>query len=197
VISTNSPRVHRIDTPPASMRGHHEGMITETTFQDQVQALENDALYYGRAVVAALNAASEGERPECAVFEHARVRHASAALLRSPQATPGDIGRIRAVQEAALHIRHIERAVAADGWRGDPRRLAAGLALALDVFVRRDLSGLRVLGRMIDVILEDPALGARARCAGLHVLAVGEAWRMAIPPVSPQGAPHIPAGVAS
>ena len=60
------------------------------------------------------------ERPECAVFEHARVRHASAALLRSPQATPADIGRIRAVQEAALHIRHIERAVAADGWRGDP-----------------------------------------------------------------------------
>ena len=87
--------------------------------------------------------------------------------------------------------------MAADGWRGDPRRLAAGLALALDVFVRRDLSGLRVLGRMIDVILEDPALGARARCAGLHVLAVGEAWRMAIPPVSPPASPRIPAGVAS
>ncbi len=114
---------------------------------------------------------------------------------RTPR--PSDIGRIRAVQEAALHIRHIERAVAADGWRGDPRRLAAGLALALDVFVRRDLSGLRVLGRMIDVILEDPGLGARARCAGLHVLAVGEAWRMAIPPVSPPAAPRIPAGVAS
>ena len=176
---------------------HHAGMITETTFQEQVEALEDDALRFGRAVVTALHAASAGDRPECAVFEHARVRHASAALLRSPQATPADIGRIRAVQEAALHIRHIERAVAADGWRGDPRRLAAGLALALDVFVRRDLSGLRVLGRMIDVILEDPALGARARCAGLHVLAVGEAWRMAIPPVSPPASPHIPAGVAS
>ena len=172
-------------------------MITETTFQEQVEALEGDALRFGRVVVTALNAAAEGERPECAVFEHARVRHAAAALLRSPDATPGDIGRIRAVQEAALHIRHIERAVAADGWRGDPRRLAAGLALALDVFVRRDLSGLRVLGRMIDVILEDPALGARARCAGLHVLAVGEAWRMAIPPLTPRGAPPIPAGVAS
>jgi hypothetical protein len=170
-------------------------MITETTFQEQVEALEDDALRFGRAVVDALNAAAQGVRPECAVFENARVRHASAALLRSPHATAEDIGRVRAVQEAALHIRHIERA-AADGWRGDPRRLAAGLALALDVYVRRDLSGLRVLGRMIDVILEDPALGARARCARLHVLAVGEAWRMAIPPVSPQGTPGIPAGVA-
>ena len=167
-------------------------MIIETTFQEQVEALEDDAVRFGRAVVAALNAAADGIRPECAVFESARVRHASAALLRSPHATAGDIGRIRAVQEASLHIRHIERAVAADGWRGDPRRLAAGLALALDVFLRRDLSGLRVLGRMIYVILEDPALGARARCAGLHVLAVGEAWRMAIPPMSPQGAPDMP-----
>jgi hypothetical protein len=197
VITTNSPRLHRLDTPLAWLPGHDPTMITEPTFQEQVEVLEADALRFGRAVVASLNIAAEGGRPECAVFEHARVRHASAALLRSPHATSEDIGRIRAVQEAALHIRHIERAVAADGWRGDPRRLAAGLALALDVFVRRDLSGLRVLGRMIDVILEDPALGARARCAGLHVLAVGEAWRMAIPPVNPQGAPNIPAGVAS
>ena len=197
MISTNSPSVHRLDTPEAAWPGHHGGMITETTLQEQVEALEEDALRFGRVVVQALNAAGEGGRPECAVFEHARVRHASAALLRSPHATAEEIGRIRAVQEAALHIRHIERAVAADGWRGDPRRLAAGLALALDVFVRRDLSGLRVLGRMIDVILEDPGLGARARCAGLHVLAVGEAWRMAIPPVSPPAAPRIPAGVAS
>jgi hypothetical protein len=172
-------------------------MITETTFQEQVEALENDALRFGRAVVDALNSAAAGARPECAVFENARVRHASAALLRSPRATAADVGRIRAVQEAALHIRHIERAVAADGWRGDPRRLAAGLALALDVFVHRDLSGLRVLGRMIDVILEDPALGARARCAGLHVLAVAEAWRMAVPPAAPRGTPGITAGVAS
>jgi hypothetical protein len=172
-------------------------MITETTFEEQVEALEEDAVRFGRVVVQALTAAGEGGRPECAFFEHARVRHESAALLPSPPATGEEIGRIRAVQEAALHIRHIERAVAADGWRGDPRRLAAGLALALDVFVRRDLSGLRVLGRMIDVILEDPGLGARARCAGLHVLAVGEAWRMAIPPVSPPAAPRIPAGVAS
>ena len=197
MITTNSPLVHRLDTPARGVQGHHGGMITETTFQEQVEALEEDALRFGRAVVGALNAAAEGVRPECAVFESARVRHASAALLRSPHATVEDIGRVRAVQEAALHIRHIERAVAADGWRGDPRRLAAGLALALDVFVRRDLSGIRVLGRMIDVILEDPALGARARCAGLHVLAVGEAWRMAIPPVSPQGRPGVPAGVAS
>jgi hypothetical protein len=141
-------------------------MITETTFQEQVEALEDDALRFGRAVVDALNSVAEGARPECAVFENARVRHASAALLRSPHATAGDLGRIRAVQEAALHIRHIERAVAADGWRGDPRRLAAGLALALDVFVRRDLSGLRVLGRMIDVILEDPALGREPAAPG-------------------------------
>ena len=197
MISTNSPSVHRLVTPEAAWPGHHGGMITETRLQEQVEALEEDALRFGRVVVQALNAAGEGGRPECAVFEHARVRHASAALLRSPHATAEEIGRIRAVQEAALHIRHIERAVAADGWRGDPRRLAAGLALALDVFVRRDLSGLRVLGRMIDVILEDPGLGARARCAGLHVLAVGEAWRMAIPPVSPPAAPRIPAGVAS
>jgi hypothetical protein len=196
MITTNSPRVHRLYTPGQGRHGDHVGMITETTFSEQVDALERDALRFGRVVVEALGEAAAGALPDCAVFEHARVRHAAAALLRSPQATTADIGRIRAVQEAAMHIRHIERAVAAEGWRGDPGRLAAGLALALDVFGRRDMAGLRVLGRMIDVILEDPGLGTRARCAGLHVLAVGEAWRLALPEERPPGAPLVPAGVA-
>ena len=188
--------VHRLYTPAATGPGHHGRMITETTFSEQVEALERDALSFGRAVVEALATAAAGGRPECAVFEHARVRHAAAALLRSPQATTAEIGRVRAVQEAVMHIRHIERAVAADGWRGDPGRLAAGLALALDVFQRRDMAGLRVLGRMIDVILEDPGLGTRARCAGLHVLAIGEAWRLALPEEHPPSSPLVPAGVA-
>ena len=75
-------------------------MIIETTFQEQVEALEDDAVRFGRAVVAALNAAADGIRPECAVFESARVRHASAALRPRPHANARHIGRIRPGHEA-------------------------------------------------------------------------------------------------
>lgn len=103
------------------------------------------------------------------------MRHDAAALARSDAATAADIRRLRAVEEGVLHVRHIERALVAGVTPAQPRRLAALLALALQVLVHGDDAGAGRLEREVALVIDDAGQTARARCVPMHILAVGHA----------------------
>jgi hypothetical protein len=147
-----------------SGRGTIAGVIGE---------LEADALRYGRHVTEML---ADGARAAGAEeLEYARLRQAIVAVARGDDARAADIRRIRALEDMAVHLRHIERSLEAGVRAGDPVRLAAALALAVAAVATRDAAALRRLDREISLILDEVGLTARARCLAMHVLAVGEA----------------------
>jgi hypothetical protein len=129
---------------------------------------------YGGTVVRRL-AGEDAAPADADIFAYARVRQDAAALARSDAARAADNRRLRAVEEGVLHVRHIERALAAGVSPAQPRRLAALLALALQVLVRGEESGARRLEREVALVIDDAGQTARARCVPMHVLAVGQA----------------------
>lgn len=132
-------------------------------------------LRYGRAVAAHLAAREEGRPAEPDVFAYARIRHSVNALSRDDAARSADIRRIRAIEEVAIHVRHVERALAAGVVTTAPAQRAALLALALEAFAARDGRALLLLEREASAIIEKVGPTARARCIPMHVLAVAEA----------------------
>jgi hypothetical protein len=164
-------------------------MGSRSTYDRRIEQLESAVVARGRRV-AARRPGSAGPRTIDAVVDD---------LLASPHAEAADLIRIRAVQEIDFHVRHIDRLVLALApeqlRRADTGALRA-LEIALAALVAEDYARLERLDRTLERILDGAerpllcdgggtrALDARLRRVALHVLAVAEAARLLLRPVT-------------
>ena len=147
-------------------------MGTRSTYDRRIEQLESAVVARGRRV-AARRPGTAGPRTIDAAVDD---------LLASPRAEPGDLIRIRAVQEIDFHVRHVDRllkTLAPEQLEIALAALVAGDTARLD---RLDATLERILDGAERPLLRDGGatlpLDARLRRIALHVLAVAEAARL-------------------
>jgi hypothetical protein len=162
-------------------------MGSRSTYERRIDQLESAVIARGRRVASRRPGAPAPRPVDAAVDE----------LLASSHAEPGDLIRIRAIQEIDFHVRHIGRllpALAPEQLRRADTGALHALEVALAALVAGDRARLRRLDRTLERILDGAerpllrssagtfALDARLRRVALHVLAVAEAARLLLSP---------------
>ncbi len=162
-------------------------MGTRSTYDRRIEQLESAVVARGRRV-AARRPGTAGPRTIDAAVDD---------LLASPRAEPGDLIRIRAVQEIDFHVRHVDRllkTLAPEQLRRADTGALRALEIALAALVAGDTARLDRLDATLERILDGAErpllrdggatlpLDARLRRIALHVLAVAEAARLLLRP---------------